>query len=58
VLNVALTKQSKIKIYDLTGRILYTSQRLVSSQTIDISDWKKGIYMLSTGGGVSKFVII
>lgn len=47
----------EIEIHDLSGRILYTLQNPISTQRIDVSDWHKGVYIISAGNLARKFVV-
>ncbi len=45
------TNKLKLMISDITGRILFNNDKFTSKETIDVGDWKQGIYLVTVING-------
>ncbi len=49
VLNIELSNDEKIEVYDMSGRLIQSSTLQKGKNTIHVSSWKKGFYIIKAG---------
>ncbi len=47
VLNIELSDNSELSIYDLSGKLVWSGNNLLHTQ-VNVSSWEKGVYLLKT----------
>ncbi len=52
-----VTKGAEVNLYDMTGKLLYSTRALSSSLTINTSSYQNGVYILKVDGQSSKLLI-
>ena len=56
-LHVAVNQNTKLTVFNIEGRILFSDQGSGTVQKIDVSQWARGIYVISAGG-INKRVVV
>lgn len=60
ILNIAIQEDANITVNDMLGKVIYTNKVKAGNNTIDISNYQSGIYLLSVtteNGSVTKKLI-
>ncbi len=57
VLNVTLSNNSEIVIYNITGQAINTIDGQAGVNTINVSSLSSGVYFISAGNNTQKFVV-
>ena len=56
-LNVTLSNNSKIVIYNITGQVINTIDGQAGVNTINVSSLSSGVYFISAGNKTQKFIV-
>jgi len=56
LLTIVSNKQEVLTVFASTGQQIASLQLINGSQTININDWPKGLYILKAGGSVVRFI--
>lgn len=52
-----ITRGADVSVYDMTGKLLYTTKAIGAAVTINTSSYKNGVYMVKVDGQVTKLLI-
>jgi Galactose binding lectin domain/Secretion system C-terminal sorting domain len=56
LLTIISNKQEVLTVTSVTGQLITSLQLINGSQTLAISDWPEGLYILKAGGSVLRFI--
>ena len=56
-LNVSLSQNAEITVYNLMGQVIRTLEGHVGANTIDLSGLNSGVYFISAGSNTQKFIV-
>ncbi len=56
-LNVTLSKNADIVVYNMTGQVVRTQEGRIGANTIDLSGLNAGVYFVNAGSDTQKFIV-
>ena len=56
-LNVTLSKNAKVVVYNLMGQVVRTQDGVAGLNVIDINGLNAGVYFISAGSDTQKFIV-